>query len=128
MTSKMKKLSLAIAATVLLGLGVAVGANSFNAPTTILHVATVQWKADSTPAQQQAALDGIKKMAAEVPGIKNVWIKKVKVQPAAFSTVFAIEFESKAAFDAYTNHPAHKAWEKVYLPIREESQTQDVTN
>jgi ABC-type glycerol-3-phosphate transport system substrate-binding protein len=128
MTSKMKKLSLAIAATVLLGLGVAVGANSFNAPTTILHVSTVQWKADSTPAQQQAALDGIKKMAAEVPGIKNVWIKKVKVQPAAFSTVFAIEFESKAAFDAYTNHPAHKAWEKVYLPIREESQTQDVTN
>ena len=128
MNSKMKKFSLALVATVLLGIGVAVGANSFSAPTTILHVATVQWKADSTPAQQQAALDGIKKMAAEVPGIKNVWIKKVKVQPAAFSTVFAIEFESKAAFDAYTNHPAHKAWEKVYLPIREESQTQDVTN
>ena len=128
MTSKMKKFSLAIAATILLGIGVAVAANSFNAPTTILHVATVQWKADSTPAQQQAALDGIKKMSAEVPGIKNIWIKKVKVQPAEFSTVFAIEFESKAAFEAYTNHPAHKAWEKVYLPIREESRTQDVTN
>jgi heme-degrading monooxygenase HmoA len=124
----MKKISLALAATMLLGIGIAVGANSFSAPTTVLHVATVQWKADSTPAQQQAALDGIKKMASEVPGIKNVWIKKLKVQPAEFNAVFAIEFESKAAFEAYTNHPAHKAWEKIYLPIREESRTHDVTN
>ena len=76
----------------------------------------------------QAALDGVKKMAADVPGVKNVWLKKIKVQPADFSTVIAIEFESKAAFDAYTNHPAHKAWEAVYLPVREESTTHDVTN
>jgi ABC-type glycerol-3-phosphate transport system substrate-binding protein len=124
----MKKISLALAATMLLGIGIAVGANSFSAPATVLHVATVQWTANSTPAQQQAALDGIKKMASEVPGIKNVWIKKLKVQPAEFNAVFAIEFESKAAFEAYTNHPAHKAWEKIYLPIREESRTHDVTN
>jgi hypothetical protein len=39
-----------------------------------------------------------------------------------------MEFESKAAFDAYTTSEAHKAWEKTYLPIREESHTQDVTN
>ena len=78
-----------------------------NAPATILHVVTVQWKADSTPAQQQAAIDGLRKMAADVPGIKSIWIKKLKVQPAEFSTVFAIEFESNAAFEAYTNHPAH---------------------
>ena len=116
------------AAAVLLVAGLVMGANSFNTPSTILHVVTVQWKADSTPAQQQAAIDGLKKMSAEVPGIRNIWIKKLKVQPAAFSTVFAMEFERKAAFDAYTTHPAHKAWEKVYLPVREESQTQDITN
>ena len=99
-----------------------------NTPATILHVITVQWKADSTPAQQQTAIDGLRKMAAEISGIRNIWIKKVKVQPAEFNTVFAIEFENQAAFEAYTNHPAHKAWEKVYLPIREESRTQDITN
>jgi hypothetical protein len=97
-------------------------------PGTILHIITVQWKADSTPVQQQAAMDGLKKMASEVPGIKNIWIKKLKVQPAEFNNVFVIEFENKAAFEAYTNHPAHKEWEKIYLPIREESRTQDVTN
>lgn len=108
--------------------GLLIGANKFGTPTTVLHVITVKFKADSTPAAQQAALDGVKKMAADVPGVKNVWLKKIKVQPADFSTVIAIEFESKAAFDAYTNHPAHKAWEAVYLPVREESTTHDVTN
>jgi len=66
-------------------------------------------------------------MAADVPGMKNVWVKKVKVQPADYNTAFAMEFESKAAFDAYTNSAAHKAWEKLYLPYREESNTQDIT-
>jgi hypothetical protein len=55
-------------------------------------------------------------------------VKKIKVQPADYSASFAMEFESKAAFDAYTNSAAHKAWEKLYLPLREESHTQDITN
>src|SRR5947209_3322448 len=121
----MKKISLSIALALFLAAGATTMPAATNAPATILHVVTVQWKADSTPAQQQAAIDGLRKMAADVPGIKSIWIKKLKVQPAEFSTVFAIEFESNAAFEAYTNHPAHKAWEKIYLPIREESRTQD---
>jgi hypothetical protein len=67
-------------------------------------------------------------MAADTPGLKNIWVKKLKVQPADYSTAFAMEFESKAAFEAYTNSPAHQAWEKLYLPYREESNTQDITN
>lgn len=117
-----------VAAALLFAAGVLVGQNKFGTPSTILHVVTVQWKADSTAEQQAAAIDGVKTMAAAVPGIKNIWIKKIKVQPAAYSTVFAIEFENKAAFDRYTDNPAHKAWEKTYLPIREESHTQDITN
>lgn len=113
---------------VLLATVATMGFAAAGTPGTILHVITVQWKADSTPAQRQAAIDGLKKMAAEVPGIKNIWIKKLKVQPAEYNNVFVLEFENKAAFETYTNHPAHKAWEKLYLPIREESNTQDVTN
>src|SRR5689334_22195728 len=96
-------LALAAAAATLL-----IGANSFNSPQTILHVVVVKWKADATQQQQQAAIDGVRKMAADVPGLKNVWIKKIKVQPADYNTAFAMEFESKSAFDAYTNSPAHK--------------------
>jgi hypothetical protein len=124
----MKKIILASLVFAAAAAGVLIGANNFNSPPTILHVVVVQWKADSTQQQQQAAIDGIRKMAADVPGIRNVWVKKVKVQPADYNTAFAMEFESKAAFDAYTDSPAHKAWEKLYLPYREESHTQDITN
>jgi hypothetical protein len=122
--------SLIGAALVILGAGILVGqgVNKFGTPSTVLHIITVQWKADSTAEQQNAAIDGVKTMAAATPGIKNIWIKKLKVQPAQYSTVIAVEFESKAAFDHYTDSPAHKAWEKVYLPIREQSTTHDVTN
>jgi hypothetical protein len=124
----MKRIVLVTLALAALASGVLIGANNFNSPPTILHVVVVKWKADSTQQQQQAAIDGIRKMAADVPGMKNVWVKKVKVQPADYNTVFAMEFESKTAFDNYTNNPAHKTWEKLYLPYREESYTQDITN
>ena len=122
-------LFLCVAATLFTaGLLVGQAHNEYKMPNTILHVVTVQWKADSTADQQAAAIEGIKTMAAATPGIKSIWIKKVKVQPANYNTVFAIEFENKAAFDRYTDAPAHKNWENTYLPVREESHTQDITN
>ena len=124
----MLKRYFAVAAIFAAGLLVGQAQNQFRTPSTVLHIVTVQWKADSTDAQQTAALEGVKTMAAQTPGIKNIWIKKIKVQPAEMSTVFAMEFENKAAFDRYTDAPAHKAWEKLYLPIREKSTTHDVTN
>jgi hypothetical protein len=122
---KTKLLSLLVAILIALMLPFAVPAAE---PATILHVVTVKWRADSTPQQQQAAIEGVRKMAADVKGIRNIWIKKVKVQPSDFDMVFAMEFENKAAFEAYTTSEAHKAWEAIYLPIREESRTQDITN
>jgi hypothetical protein len=123
-------LILILAAAAVFGAGILVGQaqNKYGTPSTILHVVTVQWKPDSTTEQQTAAIEGVKTMAAAIPGIKNIWIKKLKVQPATYNTVFAIEFENKAAFYRYTDAPAHRAWEKIYLPIHEVSTTHDVTN
>ena len=35
---------------------------------------------------------------------------------------------SRAATDAYAEHPAHEAWYKIYMPIREESRSYQMTN
>src|SRR5579863_6643919 len=112
----------------LFGAGLLTGKNAFHQPNTIMHVVTVKWKADSTPEQQQAAIDGVKTMAAEIPGIKNIWVKSTRVQPQDFNAAFAIEFENKAAADAYADHPAHKAWGKIYQPVHEESRSLQITN
>src|SRR5262245_48132602 len=106
--------------------GLVLGQNKFGQPKSILHIITVQWKADSTDAQKKAAVDGVKTMAAQIPGVTNVWLKTVKVQGK--DAVIVMEFKDQAAFDAYAAHPAHKKWEEFYLPIREQSQTHDITN
>jgi len=124
----MKKAALAGAALALFAAGVVTGANRFESPKSVLHIVTVKWNASATADQKAAAIEGVRKMAAEVPGVKNVWLKTLKVQPGDYNNVIVMEFQDQAAFDHYTDDPAHRAWEKVYLPIREESRTHDVTN
>jgi len=126
MNSISRKILLFCATATVLALGVVAGQNKFGQPKSILHIITVQWTADSKPEQRQAALDGVKTMASQIPGITNVWLKKIKVQGK--DNVVVMEFKDQAAFDAYTDHPAHKKWEEIYLPIREQSLTHDITN
>lgn len=127
MKSSRNRCMLAFAALALLCAGLVWGAASSKTPPSVLHVITVQWKEGSTPAQQMAAIDATRKMAAEIPGLTRVWLKTVKVQGGA-NAVIAMEFKDQAAFDAYADHPAHREWEKIYLPVRGRSTTFDVTN
>ena len=115
-------------ATVLLAFGAsALSAEPQTAPKSVIHVVTVKWKADATAKQIQAALDGVKALPAAYPGIKRVWIKSIKVQGDK-ANAFVMEFVDEAALKAYADSPAQKEWYKVYLPIREESTTFDITN
>ena len=126
MNSISRKILLVCALAVVFALCVVAAQNKFGQPKSILHIITVQWKADSTADQRQAALDGVKTLASQIPGVTNVWLKTIKVQGK--DAVIVMEFKDQAAFDAYVAHPAHKKWEEIYLPIREQSQTHDITN
>jgi hypothetical protein len=123
-----KKLLIVVGAAALFGAGLMIGANKFNKPKSVLHVITLQWKDGVTDAQKQTAIDGLEKMAGAMPGITNIWLKTLKVQPQTYNNAFAIEFKDEAAFKAYTDAPAHKEFEKIYLPLRGQSTTHDLTN
>jgi hypothetical protein len=96
-------------------------------PKTVIHVVTVSWKATATPEQIQAAMDGVKALPGNFKGIVRVWTKPIKVQGER-TFAFVMEFADQAALAAYTDSPAQKKWYEVYLPIREESTTFDITN
>ena len=118
----------AAAALAALGAGLLLAANQFGKPKTVVHVVTVKWKPEATEAQIKAALDGVEHMAASYPGIKNVWTRSIKVQGDGYTHAFAMEFASEQALKDYANSAAQKTWYKVYLPIRGESTTHDITN
>lgn len=129
----MTKLRIALA--VMLAVAVFVGGyvaaqakNQFGTPSSIIHISLIKWKEGTPDAEKQKALDGVKKMAAEIPGIKNVWIRAVRVQPRDYHAAFVIEFADKAAHDRYVEHPAHTAWREHFLSIREESISPQVSN
>jgi Stress responsive A/B Barrel Domain len=108
--------------------GVAVGQNKYGQPKTVLQISMIKWKKDVPDAEKQKAIDGVKQMAAQIPGIKNVWLKADRVQPRDYDTGIAIEFESRDAANAYAENPIHEKWSKAYLEIREASISPQLSN
>jgi len=124
----LKAVLTAALALTLLGAGALMAANKYGKPTSVIHVVTVRWKAEATPAQIQAAIAGVEKVAATYPGIKNIWIKTLKVQGQGYKNAFVMEFKSEEDLKKYTDSEAQKEWYKTYLPIRDQSTTHDITN
>jgi hypothetical protein len=105
-----------------------VAQNSFGTPKTIIHVSVIKWNAGVSTADKQKVLDGVKEMAAKIPGMKNVWIKAIRVQPEGYTDAFAIEFENQAAADRYAKDPVHDAWTQEFVKLREATVSPQITN
>ena len=119
------------AALVSLGLfasGYLAGQNRFGQPKTIIHVVEIKWNPGVSQADRQAVLAGIKDMAGKIPGIKNIWMQTDRVEPRDFNAAYAIEFQNRAAADAYAESPIHQAWVNKYVPLRAASVSIQVTN
>jgi hypothetical protein len=96
-------------------------------PKSVIHVITVKWKPGTTEAQIGAALKAAETM--NYPGVKNVWTRPIKMQlDEGYTNIIVMEFESEDALKKYADSPAQKKWYEVYMPIREESKTHDITN
>jgi stress responsive alpha/beta barrel protein len=115
-------------AAVLFAGGYAAGQNKFGQPKTILHVVILKWNPGVSDTDKQLAIEGVKAMAAKMPGVKNVWLKADRIQPRDFNAAYAIEFKDRAAADAYAESPLHEAWEKQYVTMRQASISEQVTN
>ena len=124
MTTIGKSLLITAAACAIFGAGALVGAHHIEKPKSVIHVVTVDWVDGASEAQIKAALDGVANMS--YPGLKRVWLRSIKSQTKA--AAFAMEFESEKALADYADSAAQKEWYKLYLPIRKQSITSDITN
>lgn len=121
-------LAAAIFAVVLFASGYIAGQSRFGQPKTIIHLVEIKWNPGVSDAQKQDVINGVKEMAAKIPGIKNVWLKADRLEPRDFSWAYAIEFRDRDAADNYAESALHEAWEKRYVPLRYASISVQVTN
>lgn len=137
MTSGMKRgLQIALGASLFVA-GAAVGSlhahsaaaqNRFGQPKTVLHVVIYKFKDNVSNYDREQAINGIKSMAGNIPGIKNVWLKTERNQIRDFSGVYAIEFTSAEAAADYSESPIHEAWSKKWQELRENSLSFQISN
>lgn len=102
--------------------------NHFGQPKTVLHVVVYRFRDDVSNNDREKAINGIKEMAAKIPGIKNIWLKTERNQARDFSGVYAIEFASPEAAADYAESPVHETWSKSWQQLRENSLSFQVSN
>jgi len=129
----MKKFLYLFLAPLLIGWSAGNVTASETAPKTVIHVVTIAWKDGTPPEQIQAALNGAQALPAAYKGIIHVWTKSIKVQNPPGTTVnrthvIVMEFADEKALADYKDSDAQKAWYKLYMPIRAQSTTHDITN
>ena len=127
-TAAARALARVLCAAALFSSGYLAGQNRFGQPKTIIHLVELKWNPGVTDAQRQDVVNGLKEIAARVPGIRNVWLKADRLEPRDFSWAYAIEFRDRDAADAYAESAIHEAWEKRYVPLRYTSISVQVTN
>ena len=130
MNNSLRVTACAVVALAVFGAGFAAGQakNNFAQPKTVLQVSLVKWKKGVSDADKQKAIDGVKELAGQIPGIKTIWLKVDRMQPRDYDTAFAIEFASREAANDYAENPLHDAWSKAYLAIRETSISPQLSN
>jgi hypothetical protein len=128
MNRKLRITAITLAAAVLFFSGYAAGQNRFGQPKTVLQISLIKFNEGVSDAQSQKVIDGVKQMAAQIPGIKNIWLKVARMEPRDFDAAIVIEFVDRAAADRYAESPVHDAWSKQLQQIRMTSISPQVTN
>jgi len=98
-------------------------------PPSVIHIINVKWKAEATPEQIKAAVDAVQQLPSNYPGLKRVWTKNLKYQgQEGFRQAIVMEFDSVESLRKYDTSAAQKWWYELYLPLREDSRVDDITN
>jgi hypothetical protein len=102
--------------------------NHFGQPKTVVHVVAYKFRDATSLNDQEQAINGIRDMAAKIPGIKNIWLKTERNQLRDWSGVYVIEFASPEAAADYAESPIHETWRKKWEVLRENSVSFQISN
>lgn len=124
-----RKIFVMAVAGLLLSAGWVLGQQTPATQTTVLHAFAFTPSATATPQDFENLRKATADMVGKVPGLRRAWVGKLRAPldlgPVAPKREYgiALEFDDAKALDAYADHPAHAAWERVYRRVREAGTT-----
>jgi hypothetical protein len=75
----------------------------------IMHLVLFKWKGDARDEQIAAVLDGLRGLKS-IPGVVELHAgRNFCARSQGFDTALMVRFTNRAALDAYSPHPAHRA-------------------
>jgi hypothetical protein len=128
MSRKFRWGAIVFAALTVFGAGYAAAQAHFGQPKTVLQISIIKFRDGVSDEDGQRVIDGVKQVAAKIPGIKNVWLKAARMEPRDFDAVIVIEFVNREAADRYAESPIHDAWSRELQRVRLTSISPQVTN
>jgi len=87
------------------------------------HLVLLKWNAEARPERIEAALDGLRALKGQIPGILDLTCgHNFSDRAQGFHAGLLVRFTDRAALDAYLPHPAHqRVVQDLLNPIREET-------
>ena len=105
----------------LFGSGLLVGQKTATPRKTLIHAFAFQQVEGTTQKQLDDVWAATRKMAGQIPEIRNIWMGKVLNRGNTWQYGVVMEFDNEDALKKiYDPHPAHKAWSEVYSKVRVE--------
>jgi len=112
--------SLAASAATLLPAGLSKAAEAEEAEADLFHVFVFHWKPETPEAQIERATKEIRAFQGVIPGLLETHVGgNISPHAKGYSFGGIMRFKSKAALDAYVQHPAHQALLSWLVPLIE---------
>lgn len=85
-----------------------------------VHIFLFRWRAHTTDADTARAVAAIRALKPTVPGLRDVFVgANVSQRAQGYGLGGVMTFVDRAAYDAYVDHPAHRALLDWLVPLIE---------
>ena len=86
----------------------------------IEHLVLFRWSADASPEAIAQAMDGLRALRGQIPGIRDLTCgEDFGTRAQGYTHALVVRLDDRAALEAYGPHPAHQRVVQEFIaPIR----------
>jgi hypothetical protein len=88
--------------------------------TMFIHTFAFRWKPEVTTEQQERAVEGIRRLQGQIPGLLETWVgKNISPRSQGYELGGVMKFADRRALEAYGDHPVHQELLSWLMPLIE---------